>query len=75
MILSLAWIGVFFLVHRQQLPSGNVSLAAGFMYVFASILSLNQFLAYGYYFAFFNPFSVIASAMGAACYLAHKTTW
>jgi hypothetical protein len=80
MMLTLALIGVFFVVHYRQLPGGNISLVAGFMYMFASIQSVSYFLDYGYYYVYSNAFfpfplflSVIAGALGAGCFLAQKT--
>jgi len=73
MLLALALIGIFFLVHRQQLPRVGISVAAGFAYVFASILGLICSLYYGYFFAYFFliPFlSITAGVLGAGCYLA-----
>jgi hypothetical protein len=86
MMLSLALIGVFFVVHCQQFPGGDISLAAGFVYMFAcfvslsvSIQSLRYFLEYGYNYGYSNTFlpvpMVIAGALGAGCFLAQKTTF
>jgi hypothetical protein len=84
MMLTLALIGVFFVVHCRQLPGGNISLAAGFVYMFAcflylfvSIQGLSYLLVYGYYYAYSNAFAavpiVIAGILGAGCFLAQKT--
>jgi hypothetical protein len=77
MTLTLALIGVFFVVHYRHLPGGDISLVAGFVYAFAGILYFYFLLGYGFYFAYLFPFesplSIVAGSLGAACYLAHKT--
>lgn len=79
MQLTFTLIGVFFLVRRKRFPDGDISLAAGIVYIFAGSLGVNPYIGYPYigysYFSVFFtvPFLVImAGAMGAASFLARK---
>jgi uncharacterized membrane protein len=70
--LTFTMMGVFFLLHRQRLPDGDIAMVSGMIYLFASLSGTIQYAYYSYpYYSFSNPFLlVVAGVLGASCFLA-----
>jgi hypothetical protein len=68
--LTFVSIGVFFLLHRNRLPDGDISLTAGITYLFASTTSNYMLVSYGFAIVYlFNPILLVAAgALGLACF-------
>jgi hypothetical protein len=73
--LTVALMGVFFLLYRRRLPDGDVSLAAGIVYIFAVLAVPYLFISIGYYPAYFTSpiLLIMAGALGTVCFLARTS--
>jgi hypothetical protein len=72
--LTFTMMGVFFLLHRQRLPDGDVAMVTGMIYLFAGLGGTIQYAYYSYpYYSFSNPFLlIVAGVLGASCFLARS---
>jgi hypothetical protein len=71
---TMVLIGVFFLLYRRRFSDGDVSMAAGIVYIFAGSTEVS-ILSYPVYYSAYvvnPPLFLVAGALGLACFLARR---